>query len=132
MEWDESLTTGNELIDSQHKVLFERMNEFKRAMELGVGREEVGEVIAFLEGYITAHFAVEETFMDERGYPNRATHKEEHASFIRDFEEFKREFHERDPSQFFAIKTHGWLTGWLSDHIAQTDMALGRFLKATS
>ncbi|MEE9614043.1 MAG: hemerythrin family protein, partial [Thermodesulfobacteriota bacterium] len=108
---------------------FRRVRALKRAMELDLGREEVATVIVFLENYVVEHFTAEEAFMKGLKYPELNPHKVEHASFVREFEIFKREFDEKGSSEPFAVKTHDWLKDWLTGHIGKTDRALGLYLR---
>ena len=47
-EFDESLVTGNEMIDSQHKELIEAINALLAACATGKGRAEVAKTTKFL------------------------------------------------------------------------------------
>ncbi|MEE9614241.1 MAG: hemerythrin family protein [Thermodesulfobacteriota bacterium] len=129
MEWNEKLKTGNDLIDSQHKEIFEKINELKAAMEWHTEAEETLALVAFLEEYALTHFSGEETIMKEQGYPGLAAHKEAHESFVDDFEGLKDDIYRNGPSMDLALNMHTWLTEWLSEHILKTDMELIRFLE---
>ena len=60
IEWRESLATGHEEIDNQHKELFKRFNNLLTACNKGKGNEEVGNLLKFLSDYVVSHFAAEE------------------------------------------------------------------------
>jgi hemerythrin len=58
--WKEELATGYEGIDSQHKEMFRRFNDFQSACKQGKGLGELSSLLTFLDEYIRSHFALEE------------------------------------------------------------------------
>lgn len=55
--WDEKLNIGVNVIDIEHKELFEKMDEMLNAIKKGEGQEEVVGMLNFLETYILKCFA---------------------------------------------------------------------------
>lgn len=98
-------------------------------MSQGKARGEIGEVLKFLEEYVVIHFGMEEKHMLVGKYPEYALHKEQHAEFIKDFLELKKEFEAQGASSMLVIKIQRRVCDWLVAHISKTDKALGAFLK---
>lgn len=80
-EFDDSLITGNEMIDSQHRELIERINDLLRACESNDGKAAAGKMMDYLSEYVDFHFSEEEKFQEEIGYPGIGEHKQKHAEF---------------------------------------------------
>jgi hemerythrin-like metal-binding protein len=79
--WDESLATGNETIDRQHRHLIDLLDDLKEAE----GRTE-SDVLRALDEVISqtfVHFHSEEDLMGEVGYPPAPTKQmiDQHSEF---------------------------------------------------
>lgn len=89
IEWTQNLAVGVTEIDNQHKELFKRVNQYLEAMMERRGKEEIGKVIKFLENYVVTHFGTEERYMELHNYPDQRLHKEQHAAFIKTFNDIR-------------------------------------------
>ncbi|MBF0506729.1 MAG: hemerythrin family protein [Nitrospirae bacterium] len=134
MEWDENLSVGVESMDSDHKELFKKIKELVYAINQHTCKYKIDDVIKFLEDYAKNHFAMEENFMKECGYPEYRQHKAEHRKFIATFSELKSELlkikasGKYDGSYELSVTTDQVLVDWLLDHIAKVDRKLAKFL----
>jgi len=68
-KWDQSLATGNSVIDWQHQELFRRMEKLVEAAKHGGGKDVISETITFLEKYVIQHFNAEEHIQIANSYP---------------------------------------------------------------
>lgn len=128
--WTSDLATSVDEIDNQHKELFRRINNLLDACNLGRGKAEVQNVIAFLEDYVISHFAEEEKFMEKYSYPDAGVHRAQHKEFMKNFSDLKRQFETDGPGVHIVISTNQIVVDWLRTHILKLDKALGAFLKA--
>jgi hemerythrin len=76
--WSSHFETGIDLIDSQHKALFEAVNRLEASFSLGNTDDMVKKSLDFLVKYTFEHFQTEEQFMCEAAYPGLAEHTDEH------------------------------------------------------
>ncbi|MGI6035055.1 MAG: bacteriohemerythrin [Limnochordia bacterium] len=129
IQWTSDLATGITTIDDQHKELFARVNKLLAACSQGRGKEEVGNIIGFLEEYVVTHFADEEKLQQESGYPEFAAHKRLHDAFKSDLAKLKDEFEAEGPTLRFVVLTNRVVVDWLMKHIAQVDKAFGNYLR---
>ncbi len=127
--WTPALAVGIPEIDQQHQELFLRVERLLRAIVAG-DRAEIGRILEFLGDYVVKHFGIEERWMSESGYPDAAFHKAEHDSFIQDYLRFTVEFEQKGPTALVGMRLNNWIDEWLRRHIADSDQALGRFLKS--
>ena len=74
IEFDDNLITGNEMIDTQHRELISRTNQFLGKLEERPGRVEAIQMLDYLDEYIEFHFGEEEKLQEEIGYPGLAEH----------------------------------------------------------
>jgi hemerythrin len=126
--WNTRHNTGIQLIDEQHQELF-RLVECLRIKLMG--EAERGEIETLLEGLVAStghHFATEETFMAQFGYPDFDAHVSEHASMLASLKGLLAEFKEnhRDMIQMLPV----FMEGWLKHHLSDGDFGFVSFLKS--
>jgi hemerythrin-like metal-binding protein len=124
ISWTPALSTGNEVLDEQHKALFRWLAELDSAAT--DARTLFGAyAITRLKNYTRSHFAAEEALMKASGYPGLAQHIAEHESFRARL----AELHLQSISEDISAETVKFLTDWLTNHIARSDMAYAPYLK---
>ena len=128
IEWEESLSTGIERLDEQHRRLIAMINELNDAMESGEGHGVLGRIIDGLVDYTVTHFADEETLMTRAAYPRLVAHKMEHAAFTKKALDLKHRF--ACDQRILNMEVLTFLRGWLVLHIKGTDLAYSPSIKA--
>lgn len=63
--WSHRYETGIDLIDHQHRTLFDAVNQLAAAFKTGTAQNQVIVSLDFLAGYTVEHFQTEERFMKE-------------------------------------------------------------------
>lgn len=128
IQWSETFATGNNLVDHQHKALFEAINAFDAALEAGLAPQRMDEMLAFLERYAREHFITEEFLMVRSEFPDRPDHKTEHERLLLRVK-FIRELRDQDPSLVPPEGLGTFLGDWLQNHILTWDLALFRHIR---
>lgn len=126
--WNRNLETGNDVIDSQHKEIFQRVNRLLTAMSDGKGKDEIGKIVTFLTDYVKEHFNAEEGIMNRHRYRGYQEHKDQHNQFIRDFSRLKQEFAAKGATSDLVLQIKKHVCEWLRNHISGTDKAFVIFL----
>lgn len=132
IEWKETLATGVDDIDNQHKELFYRINNLISVMGTNSANDDVNELFTYLENYIRTHFTMEETLMIENQYPNFRHHQDQHIGYIKAFAELRRSYITDQYSTNLALKLRSVLVSWWLNHISRVDKALGEYIKERS
>ena len=88
-EFDETLVTGNELIDSQHQELISRIKQFVDSCEDGGGKIKAIQMLDYLADYTNFHFSAEEKLQKDVGYPGLAEHQKKHEEFKNNLKELE-------------------------------------------
>jgi hemerythrin len=122
--WDETMSTGEEIIDNQHKMLFQKFNEFDEAAAGSHTREAAGDILDFLQFYIFWHFSEEEKLMAEKQCPAAQENKEAHAEFKIKFDQFYKEWQEGTMTPELANKVYAEMGDWLVSHVIKVDVQL--------
>ncbi len=119
LQWQESLDTGIEVIDDQHRRIVGMINQLHRA-HAGGSQLRVGDALDELVDYTLSHFAFEEELMEEAGYPFCAAHRRVHAVFTRRVGEYRRRF---QAGEDVVDELESMLPRWLFNHIRNDDKA---------
>ena len=117
-EFDETLVTGNELIDSQHKELIERINLLLKSCEDAQGKVKAVKMLDYLLDYTEFHFSAEEKLQEEISYPGLKEHREKHEEFksaVKELQEMLEE--EEGPTETFVAQVQKNVVDWLFTHI---------------
>ena len=130
IEWSQDFSVGVEEIDSQHKELFERINNLDSAMKQGKAKEEVVRLIEFLDEYAIMHFGTEEKYMTDYGYAGYSHHKTQHNRFIEELSYIQNKLNAEGVTPKVIILSNNLLIRWFSNHVRTVDMMLGSFLKS--
>jgi len=117
--WNDTYTINIAMVDSQHKVLVELINELHQAMMARRGKESLGGVLASLIKYTKSHFAAEEGLMRANEYPDFVNHKAEHERFTQTIVEFQSRFQRNEVAM--TVDVMDFLKDWLAKHIMGID-----------
>lgn len=129
MRWTQDLAVGVEVIDAQHRALFDAINAVLEEAAAGRGQKEVVELMEFLDEYVANHFNLEEMYMRRFVYPAYPHHKAEHTAFVNDFFDLRDDLARNGVTPALSGKVTRRVGNWLVDHIGKVDKALGAFLQ---
>lgn len=126
IQWQNRFSIGVEMIDQAHHRLFSIV---QKIMDLYVERHEnkfaCVEGIKYFKAYALKHFAEEEAYMREIGYPGYLAHKKHHDRMkYETLPELERLLYESDFSTEMVQRFIGVCTGWLTGHIIIEDRAI--------
>jgi hemerythrin len=124
IQWDLTMSTGVDAVDSQHKQLIKWLNDLLGAMSQGRGRGEIEALLAKLGGYAVTHFGYEEDCMTKYKCPVAAQNAAAHLEFIATFNSFNEEFERTGPTAHLVVRMESELMRWLVGHIKRTDTQL--------
>ncbi len=121
LEFNESIMTGDEIIDTQHKYLIELINEIADVVNAGTGETHLGEILPTLQYFTEWHFGREEECMHARNCPFADTNKKAHGVFLAIIDEFVEQFRAEGGSNELALTIHTKLIDWFVNHIKTID-----------
>lgn len=128
IEFDDSLITGNETIDSQHKELIEHIQKFVNSCEDNTSIDKADQMLNYLIDYIVFHFTAEEKLQEEVSYPGLKEHREKHEEFKKTLAELSGKLKAEGSSEDLGeeIKVH--VVDWLFNHIKVFDRSVAEFI----
>lgn len=127
IEWTEDFSVGVQEIDEQHKRLVSMLNQLNEAMKLGQGKQVVDRILFNLGDYVQRHFATEEAYMEAGSYPELERHKDIHRRLTAKVKDYMERYEKGEPG--LTLELLDFLTGWLKNHILQTDKAYSPYVK---
>jgi hemerythrin len=129
VEWTDDLSVGIQLIDDQHKMLIERLNNLATAVEQHHGPEKIATTLQFLIDYTDFHFSAEEHHMAAQQYPGLDLQKTRHTEFKDTLSNLEADFREEGATHELAESIDTLLGNWLLKHIRTVDVEFGQFVK---
>lgn len=127
-EFSENLVTGNELIDSQHKELIERINKLLDSCEDGNEKLVAIKTLDYLEDYTNFHFSAEEDLQKSIEYPGYEKHKAQHEVFKQTISELQEMLQEEEgPSAAFVESVEKNVIQWFYTHIEGFDRSVAEY-----
>jgi hemerythrin len=129
--WDDKYLTEIATIDSQHKIIFKRVNELFQACENLSEKEYIIKLVNSLDFYTNCHFDTEEEYMLKYEYSEYESHKKAHNNFKNVYEQIKNNYnYEKSQATYMqAIHLSQTLADWLDHHLQNEDKRLAEFLK---
>ncbi|HZX78229.1 bacteriohemerythrin [Lysobacter sp.] len=127
IQWQESLNTGIDVIDTQHRRIVAMINELHHAT-LQNDPQAILDVIDELIDYTLSHFSFEEALMEDAGYTFSHAHKRVHDIFVRRVQEFQVR---ANTGEDVARELNALLSRWLLNHIRNDDANYVASVKAS-
>jgi hemerythrin len=124
LSWNESLSTGDHDLDTQHKYLFEICNDLAFAIEKKRGPKTVDMVLDVLMFYAESHFKKEEDCMERHHCAFAQRNQKAHSAFIATLKMFQSEHTASTSPDELAIRIHQYLVDWIINHIMHVDTQL--------
>ncbi|MEW8995187.1 hemerythrin family protein [Clostridium sp.] len=127
-EMKEEFKTGIEIIDNEHKMLFEIADKIYELLnnEFIIDKyDRIVNLIEELKGYAALHFRDEEAYMESINYKKMFTQKIDHDNFIKKLNEI--DLNEIDENQHkYIIDLLEFVNQWLVSHIIEKDKLIAQ------
>ncbi|MGB0748254.1 MAG: bacteriohemerythrin, partial [Magnetospiraceae bacterium] len=122
IEWTESLSTGVEALDAEHRSLIDTVNLLNAKLaDPDTPSDQFSEVLEQLAHYGETHFPDEEATMAAAHYPGLETHKQLHRNFVSEVASAQTAFDAGADKA--AIADLGvFLNGWVAQHLKREDV----------
>lgn len=125
--WNKDLELGIDIVDKQHKMLVDMINELHDSILEGKSYEKMGDIITGLLYYAQTHFATEEDFFNKYNYPERLPHIREHNEFIM---KISSRFDKIKKGEFvLSVDIARFLRDWLLNHVMVMDKKFAPYIK---
>ncbi len=120
INWGPEFETGIDVIDGQHKRIFEYLNEIDHAIEVK-DVDEVQKVLRSLVDYAISHNTFEESLMKQAAYPVLDAHHEVHEAFKQRANGYNDRLAQGEDPFRLAREVRTDIGLWLTNHIKRDD-----------
>jgi hemerythrin-like metal-binding protein len=125
LAWSEQFATGSPLIDTQHRMLIDKINELERLLAGPPPPAKVcSEFLDYLGLYVVTHFKFEEQCMASAKCPAHEQNKKAHADFLAGYGKFKEQLQKEGPKLELLKHIHLTASNWIKQHILTVDIQL--------
>ncbi len=119
--WGDEYLLGVDAMDEEHKILIEKMNRLAECLEVEQdekGRASMRTAFADMVAYTKEHFADEEAYLEEIGFPELQAHQRLHVDLLARVGEFSADV---ENGRVDGAKLMNFINDWLMRHILGTD-----------
>lgn len=121
IKWSSQLETGIGIIDRDHKVLVDLLNQVAAVIGDSEERAVMGSVLNSLSEYTHYHFSREEKLQEVAGYPGLEAHRRRHAVLAAQVDDIRGRYRD-EPDAVKGEEVRSFLRTWLVEHILKEDM----------
>lgn len=127
VQWTPKLDLHVPMVDKQHRLLVDYINELYTAMAHNRTSEEMQAILRKLRDYTATHFADEEKLFTATAYLGAAEHMKIHRKFVAKLDEVEE--HLKSGTATVSMDLLTFLKDWLVQHIMGTDPTYVPYLK---
>jgi len=129
LKWQDSLSTGIEEIDLQHKKLIKVIDEVyqKSLLDDKEFSQVFPQTVKKLTEYTHYHFEEEERLIKRFGFPGTLEHEAEHRAFTTEVHRQLTSLSKATPNDGYQL--YRFLGQWLLSHIARSDMLWAAYVR---
>ncbi|OXS30219.1 MAG: chemotaxis protein [Desulfovibrio sp. MES5] len=127
VQWTPKLDLHVPMVDKQHRLLVDYINELYTAMANNRTAGEVQKILRKLRDYTATHFADEEKMFTATAYLGAAEHMKIHRKFVAKLDEVEEQLKSGTATVSMDLLT--FLKDWLVQHIMGTDPTYLPYLK---
>ncbi|MEG6503059.1 MULTISPECIES: bacteriohemerythrin [unclassified Desulfovibrio] len=127
VQWTPKLDLHVAMVDRQHRLLVDYINELYTAMAHNRTTEELQAILRKLRDYTATHFADEEKLFTATAYLGAAEHMKIHRKFVAKLDEVEEQLKSGTATVSMDLLT--FLKDWLVQHIMGTDPTYLPYLK---
>lgn len=117
--WLPEYSVNHELVDGQHKKIFDMINELHAAISCQDKENVIKKVLDEMADYIEYHFDTEKSYLKDM--PDFPAHEKKHWEFTQKTLQFATDYY-RQPRIEILHNIVSFLSYWLKDHITRTDI----------
>lgn len=130
LQWSEQFATGSALVDTQHRMLIDKINHLETLLKgPPPTKAVVDQLLDFLGSYVGTHFKFEEQCFERAKCPAHERNKQAHAAFLGVFAKFKDRYSKEGPKPELLKELQVAASDWIKNHILSVDIQLKACLK---
>ena len=127
LHWEKRYSVGIEAVDHEHRELVDLINRLYEEARSKGSKVAVLGFFGDLFKSISAHFALEERIMRERGYDQLLQHKDDHERLLDEIRDIMEDYEVTDllDEQLLSQRLDAWFSRHFETHDARLHHAFG-------
>jgi hemerythrin len=127
LHWEKRYSVGIEAVDHEHRELVDLINRLYEEARTKGSKVAVLGFFGDLFKSISAHFALEERVMRERGYDQLTQHKDDHERLLDEIRDIMEDYEVTDlfDENLLAQRLDAWFSRHFETHDARLHHAFG-------
>ncbi len=122
LSWKDEYSVGIDAVDHEHKELIELINRLYAELVRSQSRHSASRFFGDLLKGISAHFALEERIMRDRGYRQLGAHKRDHERLLDELRDMMDAYEQAETVDVLELAPQ--LDQWFSRHFRTHDAEL--------
>ena len=127
LHWEKRYSVGVEAVDHEHRELVDLINRLYEEARSKGSKVAILGFFGDLFKSISAHFALEERIMRERGYDQLLQHKDDHERLLDEIRDIMEDYEVTDllDEQLLSQRLDAWFSRHFETHDARLHHAFG-------
>lgn len=126
--WKPEYSVRDEVLDSQHRKMFDIISTTYSQMRSGLSNEEIHRLLEEARAYAKKHFQAEEDAMRNCGYPEFDAHQRVHRKYEYEVQSLIRR--QAQPARALPYDLLSFLKEWWKEHVTDMDQRYAPFLRS--
>jgi hemerythrin-like metal-binding protein len=126
--WKSELELGNEMIDTQHRMLVLLLRKLDIAVKSNLPHKAIMGIMLEIRKFTEFHFLSEENLMSELHYPGLLSHEKIHSDLLSQFNVFIAKINRRQefPEDILAV-----IHKWVANHVVDEDLKIAEYVRGS-
>jgi hemerythrin len=125
--WSQEMAVGNELIDTQHRMLVLLLRKLELAFQNKLEHKIIVGLCLEIKKFTDFHFLSEENVMREIGYPGFDRHAQNHSHLLFELDVWVKKVNQGSESPSALLRA---VSIWMLGHVANDDIRIAEYIKA--
>jgi hemerythrin len=125
LTWEDKYSVNVAEIDTQHKKMFEMINNLYQAMEESKAQNLLQPIIKGFVDYAEYHFATEEKYFNEFNYPQKDQHILAHRAYTNEIRKLLKK--SAEDKTLVSMQLMDFVEDWWIQHVIGMDQRYTQF-----
>lgn len=127
--WKKELELGNEMIDTQHRMLVLLLKKLDIALSNRLDQKVVMGILLEIKKFTEFHFLSEENLMAELHYPGLLEHERIHSELLAQLNVFIAQINRNQEAPQTILPQ---IVTWVANHVVSEDLKIAEYVKRSS
>ncbi|MEW5904998.1 MAG: bacteriohemerythrin [Pseudomonadota bacterium] len=127
--WKKELEIGNEMIDTQHRMLVLLLKKLDIALSNHMDQKVVMGIMLEIKKFTEFHFLSEENLMAELHYPGMAEHERIHSELLAHLNVFIAKINRNQETPQDILPQ---IVTWVTNHVVSEDLKIAEYVRRSA